>query len=90
MRLEEAKRLLEIVKGEVSSLNVDGAKVSIRLTSNPADMDEPHANVAIDGATPQMLTRIEGAGFYLPPVDGVRVYGPRATQQKKKDQTPAS
>lgn len=90
MKLEDAKHLLDIVNGEVSSLNVDGAKVSIRLSKNPVDGREPHVNVAIDGATTRMLERIENAGYYVPPVDGVSVYGPRARQQKKKDQTPAS
>lgn len=89
MKLEEAKRLLDVVEGEVSSLNVAGVRVIVRLSNNPANKAEPHASVAIDGATPQMLTHIEGAGFYLPPVDCVSVYGPETIQQKK-DQTPAS
>ena len=90
MKLEDAKRLLDIVKDEVSSSRVAGAKVSIRLTSNPSDMDDPHVNVVIDEATTQMLLLIQEAGFSVPPVDGIRVYGPRTIQQKKKDQTPAS
>lgn len=89
MRLEDAKRLLDIVESEVSSLNVDGVKVIVRLSNNPANKAEPHANVAIDGATTRMLARIENSGFRLPPVDGVSVYRP-TTKQKKKDQTPAS
>ena len=92
MTLDEAKQLLDIVEGEVSSLNVDGAKVSIRLSKNPLDSEAPHVNVAVDGATTQMLARIQDAGFYVPPVDGVSVYGRsrRTWRQKKKDQTPAS
>ena len=65
MTLDEAKQLLDIVEGEVSSLNVDGAKVSIRLSKNPLDSEAPHANVAVDGATTQMLARIQDAGFYV-------------------------
>lgn len=90
VKLEDAKRLLDIVEGEISTMNVGGAKVSIRLSRNPVDDRVPHVNAAIDGATVQMLVKIQDAGLCVQPIDGVSVYGPRTIQQKKKDQTPAS